>query len=157
MQINYGWKMNIENTMSEVKLENKLIEKSLNNDDLARAGLYPISAFIRAEKSKNASRVKKSRLKSEGEGLKQLNVQARPEIHSIIKEIAKGTQETSSTLPKILKKLLIEITPKVEIKEEKLVRFIDHNIFERNIYALGGRVASLVGWRRKVVIFLGIL
>jgi hypothetical protein len=83
----------------------------LTDQDLAQGGLEPVTAFIRtgAEKSKNALRVQKNRLKAKEHGLRQLNVVARPEVHGFLKEVAKATQDDLTRLAALLRQKLEEL------------------------------------------------
>jgi len=129
----------------------------LTDAEIRNAGFRTVSAFVREEKSKNAIRVAKSRSKAEESGLKQLNVRAHPDIHDVLKEIAKRTAKQPNLLLDTLRDIA---NSKHAGREEDLavpVTFGQHDKFEREAYQLGMRLRLLTGWRRYLLMRLGIL
>ena len=80
--------------------------KYLSDIDLVNCGLTPISAFVRTDKTKNAIRVQHSRQKAAEQGIRQINVRARPEVHPLLKAIAHAEP---AALPELLRKKLNEL------------------------------------------------
>jgi hypothetical protein len=69
----------------------------LSDHALSEAGMVKISAFVRNEKSANARRVQKAKIKAETSGLRQVNVVAPPASHQIIKALASKLQTGCDT------------------------------------------------------------
>lgn len=129
----------------------------LTDAEIRNAGFRTVSAFVREEKSKNAIRVAKSRSKAEESGLKQLNIRAHPDIHHVLKEIAKRTAKQPNLLLDTLRDISRSKGSGREEAPVVAVSFGQHDKFEREAYQLGMRLRSLTGWRRYLLIRLGIL
>ncbi len=147
--------MAIENVVHETSAKsNEAAIVVFGDEELAQLGLARVNAFVRTEQSKNALRVQKSRKKSEEKGIKQLNVQARPEVHAVLKRIAKETLSNPNGLSIVLHDLLTEHRPATGNLKQEIVQPGKSSESQKEILS---KILDLKGWRRWIVILLGIL
>jgi hypothetical protein len=123
--------------------------------EISMRGLQEITAYIRTQESKEARRGRENRKKLEGDGVRQLNVQERVEVHPILKQIAKMTRDGESNILVHIQQALNGFPPQAPVKDN--VVFNDLKGFRRDVYNLGVRITELQGWRRQALKLLKIL
>lgn len=123
----------------------------LTNDALKAAGLAKVYAFVRAEASANALRVRKAREKAADEGSRQVNVVVPIAAHRAIKAMAKELQEGASVTEALTALLTAEVAathPRVVVRVMSAER-------AGEVDALAARVAALQGWRLRLARWIG--
>jgi len=139
----------IEATSKSENVNGSTAPDTWSDIEISKYGLQPVTAYIRTQESKEASRGRTNRKKLEEDGVRQLNVQARVEAHPILKQIAKMTRDGEGDMLVYLQQTLDEFPPQ-KGKQEK-VTFEDLKGFRRDIYNLGIRMSELTGWRRRAL------
>lgn len=128
-------------------------DAALPDDVLVAGGLRKVNAFIRAEPSANAVRIRRARKKAEENGNAQINVLAPVCAHQTIKELAKALQAGRSA-QSVFEGLL---TATVTVSNPEAVVIVSTKPEVAAFERFAKRLASLTGWRRFVARLVGLI
>ena len=141
------------NAAAEDTSSNLAGARVLTDDELTAGGLRKISAFVHAERSPNAERVKRARKKLTDSGVAQVNVLAPAEAHNTIKAVAKALQTTKS-VQRVFEDLL---TSEVRATNPDSIIIITTKRDSAALQGLAHRLSHLSGFRRFIARLIGLI